>query len=162
MIRKCFETIEYYDKREVGFDLIDYLEAKTQSDEVKVIIFLAPPFCPRNYTDRDSDVDQALEKMMTEFPEEHFVKRRFSPFLSDSSYLAMRESPEDIEKLKANFPLMDALYPLPVETIRSLDIPALDLSVYGIGDHTWKERLYKPYFYHTLPKVIRSFIQHLS
>ena len=92
MIRKCFETIEYYDKREVGFDLIDYLEAKTQSDEVKVIIFLAPPFCPRNYTGRDSDVDQALEKMMTEFPEEHFVKRRFSPFLSDSSYLAMRKS----------------------------------------------------------------------
>ena len=50
----------------------------------------------------------------------------------------MRESPEDIEKLKANFPLMDAIYPLPVETIRSLDIPALDLSVYGIGAHTWK------------------------
>ncbi|QIM46962.1 peptidase M20 [Streptococcus ruminicola] len=162
LIREFFETIGDFDKREVGFDLIDYLEEKTQSDESKVIVFLAPPFCPHNYTDCDSNVDQALEKMMAEFPEEHFVKRRFFPFLSDSSYLAMRESPEDIEKLKANFPLMDAIYPLPVDTIRKLDIPALDLGVYGIGAHTWKERLYKPYSYHTLPKVIRSFIKHLS
>ncbi|MBJ7541219.1 peptidase M20 [Streptococcus sp. SL1232] len=162
LIRKFFESIGDYDKREVGFDLIDYLEAKTQSDEAKVIIFLAPPFCPHNYIDLGSEVDRALEEMMAEFPQEHFVKRRFFPFLSDSSYLAMRESLEDIDKLKANFPLMDAIYPLPVETIRSLDIPAVDLGVYGIGAHTWKERLYKPYSYHTLPKVIRSFIKHLN
>ncbi len=151
-----------YDKREVGFELIDYLEAKTQSDEAKVVVFLAPPFCPHNYTDNDSRVDLALEKMMAEFPEEQFVKRRFFPFLSDSSYLAMRETKEDITKLKANFPLMDTIYPLPVDTIRTLDIPAVDLGVYGIGAHTWKERIYKPYSYHTLPKVIRSFITHLA
>lgn len=107
------------------------------------------------------NIDQALEQMMTEFPEENFVKRRFFPFLSDSSYLAMRETTEDINKLKANFPLMDSIYPLPVDTIRTLDIPAVDLGVYGIGAHTWKERIYKPYSYHTLPKVIRSFIEHL-
>jgi hypothetical protein len=52
LIREFFETIGDYDKREVGFDLIDYLEAKTQSDEAKVIVFLAPPFCPHNYTDQ--------------------------------------------------------------------------------------------------------------
>ena len=108
----------------------------------------------------DDNIDQALEQMMTEFPEENFVKRRFFPFLSDSSYLAMWETTEDINKLKANFPLMDSIYPLPVDTIRTLDIPAVDLGVYGIGAHTWKERIYKPYSYHTLPKVIRSFIEH--
>ncbi|WP_423216674.1 peptidase M20 [Streptococcus equinus] len=161
LIREFFENIGDYDKREVGFDLIDFLEAKTQLDGAKVIIFLAPPFCPHNYIDLGSDVDRALEEMMAEFPQEQFVKRRFFPFLSDSSYLAMRESFEDIDKLKANFPLMDAIYPLPVETIRSLNIPAVDLGVYGIGAHTWKERVYKPYSYHTLPNVIRSFIDHL-
>ncbi|MCY7185498.1 peptidase M20 [Streptococcus gallolyticus] len=162
LISSFLGQIKDYDKREVGFQLIDYLEAKTQSDEAKVVVFLAPPFCPHNYTDSDSEVDQALEQMMTEFPEENFVKRRFFPFLSDSSYLAMRETTEDINKLKANFPLMDSIYPLPVDTIRTLDIPAVDLGVYGIGAHTWKERIYKPYSYHTLPKVIRSFIEHLT
>ena len=68
------------------------------------VVFLAPPFCPHNYMDSNSEVDQALEQMMTEFPEENFIKRRFFPFLSDSSYLAMRETTEDINKLKANFP----------------------------------------------------------
>lgn len=135
-ISSFWGQIKDYDKREVGFQLIDYLEAKIQSDEAKVVVFLAPPFCPHNYMDSDSEVDQALEQMMTEFPEENFIKRRFFPFLSDSSYLVMRETTEDINKLKANFPLMDSISPLPVDTIRTLDIPADGLGVYGIGAHT--------------------------
>ena len=100
--------------------------------------------------------------MMTEFPEQNFVKRRFFSIFEWFKLPCHAGTTEDINKLKANFPLMDSIYPLPVDTIRTLDIPAVDLGVYGIGAHTWKERIYKPYSYHTLPKVIRSFIEHLT
>lgn len=99
---------------------------------------------------------------MAEFSStETFKKRRFFPYLSDSSYLSMRESKVEIDRLLNNFPLSDVIYPLPFETIRSLDIPAIDLGVYGKGAHTWKERLYKPYSYQTLPKIIQSFTRKL-
>lgn len=150
------------DRREAGFQLIDYLEKATGEDSPKVVLFIAPPFCPHNFINQDSRVDTVLDQTLAEFSStETFKKRRFFPYLSDSSYLSMRESKVEIDRLLNNFPLSDVIYPLPFETIRSLDIPAIDLGVYGKGAHTWKERLYKPYSYQTLPKIIQSFTRKL-
>lgn len=146
------------DRRQAGFDLINYLEFKTGEDTPKVILFLAPPFCPHNFIDSDSQVNQVLDRVITEFSgKETFKKRRFFPYLSDSSYLAMRETSDEIKAMLTDFPMAETLYPVPFDTIRSLNIPAIDLGVYGKGAHTRKERLYKPYSYRVLPEIIRSF-----
>lgn len=146
------------DRRQAGFDLINYLEFKTGEDSPKVILFLAPPFCPHNYIDSDSQVNQVLDQVIADFSDkETFKKRRFFPYLSDSSYLAMRETADEIKDMLTDFPMAETLYPVPFDTIRALNIPAIDLGVYGKGAHTWKERLYKPYSYGVLPELIRSF-----
>ena len=150
------------DRRQAGFDLINYLELKTGEDTPKVILFLAPPFCPHNFIDADSRVNQVLDTVLADFSEtETFKKRRFFPYLSDSSYLAMRETADEIKEMLTDFPMADTLYPVPFDTIRSLNIPAIDLGVYGKGAHTWKERLYKPYSYGVLPELIRSFTKRM-
>ena len=150
------------DRRQAGFDLINYLELKTGEDTPKVILFLAPPFCPHNFIDEDSRVNQVLDTVLADFSDtETFKKRRFFPYLSDSSYLAMRETADEIKDMLTDFPMSDTIYPVPFDTIRSLAIPAIDLGVYGKGAHTWKERLYKPYSYGVLPELIRSFTKRM-
>lgn len=153
------------DKRELGFALIDALEHATGDDSPKVILFLAPPFCPHNEIEKNSRLDQAIQsatETITQETGDVFKKRRFFPFLSDSSYLAMNETDSEIEAIMKNFPGMTTIYPLPVQEIQQLSIPAVNLGVFGKGAHTWKERIYKPYSYDVLPRLIRHVLKNLE
>ncbi len=146
------------DKRSAGFEMIKALELVSGEDHPKVVIFFAPPFCPHNSIESGSIVDESLTESIETFSlssSEIFKKRKFFPYLSDSSYLSMKETAPEIHSLITNFPAMEKLYPLPVEEIKQLAIPAVDIGVYGKGAHTWKERIYKPYSYEKLPQFIR-------
>ncbi|MGA9519061.1 MAG: hypothetical protein WBV27_09770, partial [Trichococcus sp.] len=113
----------------------------------------------------DSSVDRAISNAMRKIGEAHgqtFKKRRFFPFLSDSSYLSMSETKEEILTLIQNFPGMESIYLLPTDDIQELSIPAVNLGVFGKGAHTWKERIHKPYSYEVLPQLIRKVISNLS
>ncbi|WP_057735486.1 M20/M25/M40 family metallo-hydrolase [Liquorilactobacillus uvarum] len=146
------------DKREIGFALIDYLDKQLNDNVAKVVLFLAPPFCPHNSIAQDSRIYQKLKATLTDYgQEEDFKMKQFFPYLSDSSYLAIDETNAEINKLTENFPLAGKIYPLPYDKMRSLSIPAVDIGVFGKGAHTWKERVYKPYSFEFLPKLIRDF-----
>ncbi|MFT9097476.1 M20/M25/M40 family metallo-hydrolase [Liquorilactobacillus sp.] len=148
------------DKRSAGLELIDYLDQQVNDNEAKVVLFLAPPFCPHNSISQDSKVYQDLEEVLQKNNEKiDFTMKQFFPYLSDSSYLMIDETPQEIAKMKNNFPLVEQLYPLPYEKMRELNIPAVDIGVYGKGAHTWKERVYKPYSFGILPKLIRNYTQ---
>ncbi len=148
------------DKRQIGFELINYLDQAANDTTPKVVLFIAPPFCPHNYVAEDSKIYRDLQAMAAQCgTADQFVLKKFFPFLSDSSYFAISESETEIQKLALNFPLMAQLYPLPYAQIRDLAIPAVDIGVYGKGAHTWKERVYKPYSFGVLPNLIRNFTQ---
>lgn len=79
---------------------------------------------------------------------------RFFPSLSDSSYLAVDDEENSTKLLEKNFPQMEQLYPLPFEKMRNLNIKAVNYGVYGKDAHKWTERLYIPYSFGVLPKLI--------
>ena len=69
-------------------------------------------------------------------------------------YLKIDDDAASVDLLIRNFPDMNALYPLPVDKIQELNIPALNYGCYGKDAHKWTERLYKPYTFGVLPKLI--------
>lgn len=142
------------DKRTAGFELLDHLEELAGDGRAKIVLFIAPPFCPHNAISEDSKAYRALKET---FFEPEYVLKKYFPYLSDSSYIAVDETPAELERMKNDFPLEDFLYPLPYETMRKLSIPAVDLGVFGKGAHTFKERVYKPYSYGILPEKIRTY-----
>lgn len=142
------------DKRTAGFELLDHLEELAGDGRAKIVLFIAPPFCPHNAISEDSKAYRALKET---FFEPEYVLKKYFPYLSDSSYIAVDETPEELERMKDDFPLEYVLYPLPYETMRKLSIPAVDLGVFGKGAHTFKERVYKPYSYGVLPEKIRTY-----
>lgn len=144
--------------------LVDEL-LKMDSDQTPVIVvFFSAPYVPHNYAKDTNEKDQKwlkqLDSLVQEIGEknkESFQIKKFFPSLTDSSYLSMDDSDEDIQDLKSNFPGMDVLYPVPVKTIKSLNIPAINLGVWGKDAHKWTERVYKPFSFQILPELTMRF-----
>ncbi|WP_374202596.1 hypothetical protein [Bacillus cereus group sp. BfR-BA-01310] len=74
----------------------------------------------------------------------------------DELFLSIHETDEELKLLLENFPKWEQLYPLPYETIRKLNIPSINMRVYGKDGHKWTERVYKPYSFSVLPVLIRN------
>ncbi|PKG25289.1 M20/M25/M40 family metallo-hydrolase [Niallia nealsonii] len=152
------------DLRIVSRMLVDEL-LKMDADHTPVIVlFFSAPYVPHNYAKDMKEHDQKwlkqLDSLAQEIGEknnETFQIKKFFPSLTDSSYLSMDDSDKDIETIKSNFPGMDVLYPVPVKTIKSLDIPAINLGVWGKDAHKWTERVYKPFSFQILPELITKF-----
>ncbi|MFT8930381.1 MAG: M20/M25/M40 family metallo-hydrolase [Sporolactobacillus sp.] len=156
------------DSRQISFKIIEKLEEASGEKHPKVVIFFAPPYCPHNYLRKDVDaqqrIDEALDQVLeaaTKTSGEQFAKKRFFPYLADGSYLSMNETAEERAAILANFPGWGKTYSVPLDPIQKLNVPVLDMGVYGKKAHTWKERVYKPYSYRVLPILIRSLTERL-
>lgn len=146
------------DMREIPVELIRWLLPKAGIFHPVIVLYFAAPYCPHNIL-KDEESNRKLEKVVREIEQEEELKYeicRFFPSLSDSSYLAIDDSLGSIKLLRNNFPQMDQLYPVPLEKIRDLGIKAVDFGVYGKDAHKWTERLYIPYSFEVLPKLIKK------
>jgi len=134
-----------------------------------LVLFIAPPFNPNNTQKEDveseKEIIETLKSVLEEVSAssgEDFKIRHYFPFTSDSSYLKIDDSYNSIEKLKTNFPGWSSIYPVPLETAKQLNIPALNIGTYGKDAHKWTERVHKPYTFSVLPeltiKVIDRFL----
>ncbi|MEI5906367.1 M20/M25/M40 family metallo-hydrolase [Bacillus spongiae] len=151
------------DEREVAFEIIEVLQQYDSDKSPRIILFFAPPYLPNNDLDQNDElackvksVVESTLKELSQQVQENFVLRRFFPYLADGSFLSISTDDKDIQTFKKNMPLMDELYSLPIKKIKELNIPSLNLGVYGKDGHKWTERVYKPYSFGILPKVIQT------
>lgn len=151
------------DLRELYFEIVGALQKLDPEKKARVIIFFAPPFLPHNYLKQTNEenrqlqnsIQAVLENMQDETGEQ-FVLKKFFPYLADGSFLSIHETDDELKPLLQNFPKWEQLYPLPYETIRKLNIPSINMGVYGKDGHKWTERVYKPYSFGVLPLLIRK------
>lgn len=156
------------DNREVAFSIVEALQQIDPDKVPRVIVFFAPPFLPHNYLSGENEygkkvntvLRECLEKTAEETGEEFEIKR-FFPYLADGSFLSLHESDEEIEAFKDNMPMLEKLYPVPIDRIRELNIPSINIGVYGKDGHQWTERVYKPYTFSTLPGIIQGVTKEL-
>ena len=158
---------EDLDDRLKAFELVEGLLQLDPEKKPRVILFFATPFLPSNTLQTDEQsvyLKEVLEEVLQEAEEEYkevFPLRGYFPYLCDGSFLAFNGNQTEIETVVANFPGMNELFPLDLEKMRSLNIPALNIGVYGKGGHKWTERVYKPYTFQTLPLLIRKVTERL-
>lgn len=85
----------------------------------------------------------------------------YYPSLSDSSYLSIDDDEASIDVLKNNFPLCESTMKVPIEEIKDLSIPTLNIGDYGSDAHKWTERVNIPYTFGVLPELERRLILRL-
>lgn len=146
------------DFREISLNIVQKLADMLKTHNPLMVVFLSAPYCPYNTLHEEVEEEQKIYDKLAEITsvmgkelDEEFEIRQFFPSLSDSSYLKISDSSESMEYLKGNFPAMSTLYPLPINEIMGLNIPAVNFGVYGKDAHKWSERLYKPYSFGKLP-----------
>lgn len=149
------------DQREIGIALIRNLLNKTGFKQPVMVLYFAPPYCPHNTLKKEDEnewkLKERLEKLAKQVGEktgETYEVKQFFPSLSDSSYLKIDDDEASISCLVKNFPAYDTLYPIPLQKIKRLNIPAVNFGVYGKDAHKWTERLYMPYSFEVLPELI--------
>lgn len=160
---KVVEENSGMELRQLCFEIVDRLRQLDDSGKPCMVIFYAPPYCPHNYLKGDSKGDQEVLQVIQNVTAkceqekgEVFAVKRFFPYLTDSSYLSLHDTDEEVAALIDNFPEWERIYPVPVKRIRELNVPAINVGVYGLDAHRWTERVYKPYSFDTVPKMIRE------
>ncbi|MEI4832580.1 M20/M25/M40 family metallo-hydrolase [Bacillus sp. FJAT-53711] len=151
------------DLREVCFEIVAALQEMDPEKKARVILFFAPPFLPHNYLKQTNEQNRQLQSSIEVILQnvqdetgEQFVLKKFFPYLADGSFLSIHETDDELKPLLHNFPKWEQLYPLPYDTIRKLNIPSINMGVYGKDGHKWTERVYKPYSFHVLPLLIQK------
>ncbi|APH37551.1 M20/M25/M40 family metallo-hydrolase [Bacillus velezensis] len=167
-IEQAFKTYEHLELRMRCFKAVEELQKLDPEQGAKVIIFYAPPYLPHNYLKEESSRDRLLQHVIQEAVDktaastgETFVFKKFFPYLADGSFLSLHETDEEVSAFTDNFPGWDVIGTIPFKEIRELNIPSVNIGVYGKAGHKWTERVYKPYTFHVLPELIQQTTMHL-
>lgn len=156
------------DARTLSFKVTSALQELDPDKRARVIIFFAPPFLPHNYLKESDPGDRQIKSVLQQVLNNHqaktgesFALKKFFPYLADGSFLSLHETGSELNALLQNMPKWEKLYPVPYDTIQAVNIPSINMGVYGQDGHKWTERVYKPYSFGVLPGLIRETTQQL-
>ncbi|MEE3420148.1 MAG: M20/M25/M40 family metallo-hydrolase [Lachnospiraceae bacterium] len=160
------------DVREIPVALIRYLLSVCGITSPAIVLYYAAPYVPHctlRYSETEQDAQPGSEQAVymalratldsiSSTTGTAFRILHYYPSLSDSSYIRIDDDDSSIRNLKENFPAIEDLYPIPIDAIRSLDIPPINIGVRGRDAHKWTERVHVPYTFGTLPALEHELI----
>ena len=152
---------ENIDRRELCREIVEYMVKVLDIKTPTVIIFLSPPYCPRNTLKKENPEEKELLEGVTAFLDEmgqelgeDLKMMQFFPVLTDSSYLKIDDTQESIDTLVNNMPNMKGIYNVPLAQIKRINIPAFNFGCHGKDAHKWTERVHKEYSFGKLPLIM--------
>ncbi len=174
------------DSREQTLQLMRDLELLLPDRRPRIVIGFAPPFYPAISFDLFDcefykNIDRALKKTSLapvaakdSSDQKEMISctyslasgkelkvRTFYPYISDLSYLALPYSDSDLKALTVNMPALDRSYKMPLETMRDLNCPVINLGAYGFDAHKWTERVEIDYSFNLLPELLEGIVTEL-
>ncbi|MFI5274525.1 MAG: M20/M25/M40 family metallo-hydrolase [Ktedonobacterales bacterium] len=155
------------DKRERCLHLVHRLWRISGRQGPEVVLYYSPPYYP-SIAATPCALHEAVAEVIAAHPDLRLTLDEFFPFLSDMSYL--RLDPDlDVTALAENMPVwrdpgttQPGAYSLPLDEIRALDLPVVDLGPYGKGAHQRGERLLLSRSYGWLPRLVYEVIERLG
>lgn len=156
------------DKRERSLHLTRRLWTLSGRQGPAVVIYYSPPYYP-HVISTGLTLHTAIHELTRAHPELDLVREDYFPFLSDMSYLRL-DAATDTSALVANMPvwLEDSAaaragsYTLPLDEIRRLNLPVVNLGPYGKGAHQRGERALMSYSFGILPALVYETIERLA
>ena len=118
-----------------------------------IVLYLAPPFHP-HLPPGAGALTTAARTVLARG--EHELEP-FYPFITDASYLAWHAEP--LSSLAKHMPALGAEYRLPAEEARALDLEVVNVGPWGRGAHGLFERVFAPYAFDTLPRLLAEIIR---
>lgn len=155
------------DMQHLTLELIQRVEQYSPHGGPKIVIALAPPFYPpvrnRRQTEKELKVMAAVDaiQQQAKIAGVDLSHGEYHRGISDLSYCQLQDAGEVVETLKANCPLWDRGYHLPLEDLAALDAPAINLGPWGRDLHKFTERIHGPFARETLPHLLQYLLNYL-
>lgn len=155
------------DDRELSLAIVQEVHKHYSDKNSKIVVYFAPPYYPHIYVKNDDmsgkvlldAVNKAVNQVQKDF-DYNIVTRKFYPYISDLSYCSIADE-ESVGKLTSNMPAWNRQYTLPVEAIRSISMPVVNIGPFGKDAHKLSERVCAAYSFDAMPKILQKTIENL-
>ena len=159
------------DSRERCLRLVRRLWTLSGRQGPGVVLYYAPPYYP-HVASRPGPLREAVEAVAAGRPELNLLVDDYFPLLSDMSYLRL-DPGVDLTALRDNMPVWQdhgeqgaparrGGYSLPLDALRSLDIPVANIGPYGRDVHQAGERVLMSYSFGVVPQLLYETIERLA
>jgi len=162
------DKLNISDEREYSLRVVETVWNLLGDKDPVIIVMFAPPYYPHIYMKGENNIEKMLIKAINEAVgevqpecEEKIVIRKFYPYISDISYLSLTGNHVELMSLIENMPAWNKKYFLDFDAIKNLNLPVVNIGPFGKDAHKISERVYTPYSYVTVPKLILSTIKKL-
>lgn len=133
-----------------------------------VVIALAPPYYPNTNnnmvadkcTEINKSVDSLVKFAKEEWDQEYFVQNYFTG-ISDLSYAMFQADSENIDYIEENMMMWKDIYYIPLEMIKELSVPVLNVGPWGKDFHKYTERVLMEDLFHRTPILIDRLVKEL-
>ena len=133
-----------------------------------VVLALAPPYYPNTnnkmVADKCAEINRAVESLVDfakkEWNQEYFVQNYFTG-ISDLSYAMFEADSENIDYIEENMMMWKHVYYIPLDKIKKLSVPVLNIGPWGRDLHKYTERVYIEDLFERTPVLIDRTIKQL-
>ena len=156
------------DERDRNVEFLSLLLDRTGEKGPLIVAGFLPPFYPARSNEGVSSGERSVRDAagaVRRFLAERgwgFSEIEIFQGISDLSYMGFCGRGEDIAPLAANMPLWGHGYTVPLEALRSIDVPSVLLGPIGADAHQLTERVELRYALDVLPDAIKEFLGRVS
>ena len=93
--------------------------------------------------------------------EKPIVVKMFYPYISDSSFMALSDDPDELVALEKNMPSWGTKYNHPIEDILKINVPVVNIGTFGKDGHSLTERVHIKYTFENVPNMTYNTIRSL-
>ncbi|MDU5082236.1 M20/M25/M40 family metallo-hydrolase [uncultured Tissierella sp.] len=133
-----------------------------------VILALTPPYYPSTNNnmlgEKSTQIYEIIEDIKKyakdHFHEEYIVQNYFTG-ISDLSYSMFVSDQSNIDYIANNMLMWKDVYYIPLEVIKEISMPVINIGPWGRDLHKYTERVYKEDLFYKTPKLIDLFVSRL-
>ncbi|MDW7672872.1 MAG: M20/M25/M40 family metallo-hydrolase, partial [Bacillota bacterium] len=154
------------DQRILALKMVQEVHSFCADQNPKIVLLYVPPYYPHIKPSTDTPqkalaarvVEQVAAYAKSEFNEDVGVEKFFTG-LCDLSFVCLQNAEDVITNIQPNMPNWGFSYGLPVETIKKLNLPVMNIGPYGKDAHKNTERLHLDYSFRIYPALLTHAIE---
>lgn len=167
------EVKKGFNKNEISMiDAANIIIEKTldfiKDTEPCVVLALTPPYYPSVNNNMLGEKSKKIDEV-TEYVK-NYSKKKFNQGItvqsyftgiSDLSYAMFVSNQKDVDYIENNMLMWKDIYYIPLEEIKEISMPVINIGPWGEDIHKYTERVYKEDLYYKTPELIDLFLSKL-
>lgn len=156
------------DLREFSVEVIRESWKWARDKSPAIIIYYSSVFSARIEITGKNELEKELLKSVNEsidfvqdYSDKPIVTRMFYPYISDSSFMAMSDKPEELKALEDNMPAWGSKYIHPIEDILEINVPVVNIGTFGKDGHMISERVHMRYTFENVTNITYNTVKKL-